>query len=62
MLHCPQPKSHAINVEEQKVTGGRYRQDQLMRHQPILLDVQNAEILGEVLIKYTSHIKIINFF
>lgn len=51
MSLCLQKKSHAINVEEQKGTGGQSKQGLPMRLQPISSDVPNVETHGEGPIK-----------
>lgn len=51
MLPFPLKKSHAINVEEPKGTGGQFKQDPQMKLQPISLGAQNVETPGEGQIK-----------
>ena len=54
MLPFPLKRSHAISVEEQKDTGGQFKQDLQMKLQLISSGVQNAETPGEDQIKNIS--------
>ena len=55
MLPYLQKRLPAINVEEPKVTGGQFKQDQPMKLQHISSGVPNVEIPGDGQIKINRY-------